>query len=97
MGEDSRSVKCGDCGEALSPDAIEPCPKCGSSKRHFALVLDDTLDMHDSVSGKVTDPYPRTGAGVRAGQTRRRFRPRLRRLRAGRLGAPQADGFVIVR
>ena len=49
-GESSRTVKCGECGAPLpeewsskDDDERPPCPKCGSTKMHVSVELEDQL------------------------------------------------------
>ena len=57
--EESRSVRCGECGRDLDPrlaaSSEEPCPHCGSRKLDIAVSLSDTIKTDDGLDYKVKD------------------------------------------
>jgi hypothetical protein len=51
-------MKCQNCGESLKepfdllPEGRTPCPKCGSTARHFEVMVSETLAMHEQIGMK---------------------------------------------
>ena len=51
----SRTTKCGQCGNVLPEDpsipveARIPCPKCGSTTRGFAVAVSSTVELHSKL------------------------------------------------
>jgi gluconate kinase len=63
------SSRCGVCGNAAldeSDGQRVPCPTCGSLKRAYRLSLSDSVDIHESLKGKVVDPKKTGKKKVRA-------------------------------
>jgi hypothetical protein len=64
------TVACGKCGEGLnepsdiSPEKREPCPKCGSKTRVFAVKLMDGIGVGGSASVRMRATVRKTGARV---------------------------------
>ena len=59
--EESRIIKCKDCGEQLPQEFVtikekEDCPNCGSRSRNIELDLIGTFNVNDSVKGKKKNP-----------------------------------------
>jgi phage FluMu protein Com len=61
--DDTESVTCTDCETALPNSHIrehasEPCPNCGSRKKHIHLTFNEEagLTIHESLKGKVKNP-----------------------------------------
>ena len=58
--EESRIIKCEDCGEQLPQEFVaikekEDCPNCGSRSRIIQLGIADAISVKDSVKGKKKD------------------------------------------
>jgi len=45
---------CKDCGQQLSEDD-KICPNCGSMKRNIVLNLEEKIEPHDQIKGKVKE------------------------------------------
>lgn len=50
MGE----IYCKDCGQKLSKED-KICPSCGSNKRHIVLKLEEKIELHEQIKGKVKE------------------------------------------
>jgi RecJ-like exonuclease len=47
-------IRCGDCGKKLS-ERDEICSNCGSKKLHQVLILEEKLEIHERIKGKIKE------------------------------------------
>ena len=47
-------IFCKDCGQKLSEDD-KVCQNCGSKKRNIVATLEDKIELHDQIKGKVKE------------------------------------------
>jgi len=47
-----KEIYCGDCGSKLLRED-KPCPKCGSKKKRLCVKIEDRIEAHDRIKGKV--------------------------------------------
>jgi len=49
-----KEIYCKNCGKKLSEDN-EVCPNCGSKKRNIKITLQDKIELHDQIKGKIKE------------------------------------------
>lgn len=73
--------ECSNCGKELQ-EKREPCPNCGSNKRHVYVTVKDAIRLRDSIKGKVKD---------KTGKTKRKFITRSKLSKKGKEAKEQLD------
>ena len=49
-----KEMYCRDCGEKLSEED-KICPNCGSKKRNIVVTLEEKIELHNQIKGKVKE------------------------------------------
>lgn len=49
-----KEMYCKGCGEKLTKDD-KVCPNCGSKKRNIVVTLEDKIELHEQIKGKVKE------------------------------------------
>ncbi|RAO98373.1 hypothetical protein PW5551_10215 [Petrotoga sp. 9PW.55.5.1] len=49
-----KEIYCKDCREKL-PEDDKVCPNCGGKKRNIVVILEDKIELHDQIKGKIKE------------------------------------------